>query len=77
MRLDPIHGNIHEFSAIEDVAIFDILLPPYNDRAGRSCHYYSAKQADQEQGGIELVEVPWPNDLIVDSMTYRGPKIKP
>ena len=32
-------NNIHEFTALENTAVFDILLPPY-DELLRSCSYY-------------------------------------
>ena len=28
----------------QDTAIFDVLSPPYDDLAGRSCHYYELGQ---------------------------------
>eukprot|EP01113_Clastostelium_recurvatum_P043212 TRINITY_DN7100_c0_g1_i2.p1 TRINITY_DN7100_c0_g1~~TRINITY_DN7100_c0_g1_i2.p1 ORF type:complete len:274 (+),score=82.26 TRINITY_DN7100_c0_g1_i2:42-824(+) len=36
----PEHSNVHSFSAMQASAIFDILAPPYNDAADRSCNYY-------------------------------------
>lgn len=75
LRLDPLRGNIHEFVALEDTAIFDVLTPPYNDFAGRSCHYYSA--AAQEDNAVELREVPWPSGLVIASAPYRGPPCGP
>lgn len=31
-------ANIHAFSALTDVAVLDVLMPPYNAKVGR-CHY--------------------------------------
>jgi len=42
--LHPLQGNIHQFTALEDCAILDILTPPYEDAAGRSCHYYKVME---------------------------------
>ena len=59
----------------QDTAVFDVLTPPYNDFAGRSCHYYSA--AAQEDNAVELREVPWPSGLVIASAPYRGPPCGP
>jgi cysteamine dioxygenase len=75
LRLDPVRSNVHEFVALSDVAIFDVLMPPYNDRAGRSCHYYTPSAGNA--GTVELIEVEWPDELIVDSVAYRGPRVGP
>jgi cysteamine dioxygenase len=71
VRLDPLRGNIHSFEALNDTAIFDVLLPPYDDGAGRSCHYFEA--AAEREGSVELAEVPWPASLRVVSSSYPGP----
>ena len=70
LRLDAHHRNIHQFEALQDTAIFDVLTPPYDDFAGRSCHYYEAS-AD----GTELREVGWPPELRVVSSEYCGPRV--
>ena len=36
----PEEGNLHEFTALESCAIFDVLLPPYSPGDGRHCQYY-------------------------------------
>lgn len=78
LRLDPLCGNIHEFEALEDTAIFDVLTPPYNDRAGRSCHYYSIADASLDGSDeVELVEIPWPQGLSIVQCAYSGPKCWP
>ena len=41
---NQVKGNIHQFDALQDTAIFDVLSPPYDDLAGRSCHYYELGQ---------------------------------
>jgi cysteamine dioxygenase len=38
--LTPNKNNIHELIAQEDSAIFDIILPAYDDEENRSCDYY-------------------------------------
>jgi len=40
LSLSPTEGNLHEFSTVGGCAIFDVLAPPYDDDAGRSCVYY-------------------------------------
>lgn len=72
LRLGPVTGNIHAFEALDDCAIFDVLTPPYDDFAGRSCHYYEVASAAEAEH--ELVEVGWPPSLHVRSRPYRGPK---
>tara|TARA_B100000780_G_scaffold263038_1_gene216643 strand:+ start:335 stop:880 length:546 start_codon:yes stop_codon:yes gene_type:complete len=40
LQLEAVSGNIHQFHALQDTAIFDVLSPPYDDLAGmpqRAC----------------------------------------
>jgi hypothetical protein len=76
LRLDPIHGNIHEFEAVEHTAIFDVLTPPYDDRAGRSCHYFTATTDASSEDGYALKEIGWPASLRVVNRLYRGPSVR-
>ena len=70
LRLDAVRGNIHAFEATAHTAIFDVLTPPYNDREGRTCHYY---EVDGEADGTTLLrEVPWPDALRVVNRRYDG-----
>jgi len=92
LRLDPVRGNIHEFVAVEHTAIFDVLTPPYDDRSGRSCHYYEveapgavldaqpldAQPLDaQPLDSVQLREIGWPPSLRVVNRPYRGPQVSP
>ena len=36
----PTANNLHAFEAIQPAVLLDILAPPYEDEAGRSCTYY-------------------------------------
>ena len=46
-------GNMHAFEAIEDCAVLDVICPPYDRAAGRSCTYYCVEEiADQEGVGL-------------------------
>ena len=76
LRLDPIRGNIHSFEALEHTAIFDILTPPYSDFDGRSCHYYVESDAPATAGGVELLEVGWPESLRVVNRPYLGDAVE-
>lgn len=75
LQLDAHTGNIHRFEATDHTAIFDVLLPPYNDKAGRSCHYYEVRA--ESSTGSELVEVDWPPSLRVVNRKYTGPSCGP
>ena len=75
LRLEPHKGNIHQFNALQDTAIFDGLPPPYDDFAGRACHYYELGQPDPaDPASAELHEVGWPPELRVASREYLGPR---
>lgn len=39
INLTPIRGNLHEFKAIQNTIIFDILLPYYDNKI-RFCNFY-------------------------------------
>lgn len=38
--LTPEAGNLHSFTAKEWTAVFDVLVPPYDENAGRACSFY-------------------------------------
>ena len=81
--LEPKRENIHSFGGGEDkgCAILDIITPPYNDRAGRSCTYFRITEKDlvvktrEEDAGdtsdlsdIKFVELkPYDPDFDVDT----------
>ena len=37
----PSFANVHRFEALTDCAVLDFLTPPYDDDAGRDCHYFA------------------------------------
>ena len=85
--LEPRAGNIHAFEALEHTAILNILTPPYDDAAGRSCHYYEVAggsapggrrpaPAGEPSAETELVEVPWPGWLRVENRPYEGVEVR-
>ena len=46
--LTPSHGNLHQFRALSTCVILDVLTPPYDEEAGRTCTYYSVKPENEE-----------------------------
>ena len=73
LRLDPLEGNVHCFEALEHTAVFDVLTPPYDDAAGRSCHYYEPADVAADGGEWLLREIGWPPGLRVVTRSYTGP----
>jgi hypothetical protein len=50
--LTPSHGNLHQFRALSTCVILDVLTPPYDEEAGRTCTYYCVKP-ENEDGEME------------------------
>lgn len=84
--LSPDHGNLHEFvaGAERGCAIFDILTPPYDERAGRDCTYYRVVPGIDERetapgsskiGQVLTLEVVSPT-FEVHSEPYCGPRLQ-
>uniref|UniRef100_A0A8C4Q9P4 Uncharacterized protein n=1 Tax=Eptatretus burgeri TaxID=7764 RepID=A0A8C4Q9P4_EPTBU len=82
--LTPEKGNIHEVSAVFGPAAFlDILAPPYDDKAGRPCHYYRAcssldgvswdRDERSESPDWWLMEIPQPSTFWCGGQAYFGP----
>jgi len=69
--LFPSVNNVHEFRAGADGAcVLDVIVPPYDDDAGRACHYFEAVSL---RGGVfELREIPEPADFECLGAVYRG-----
>lgn len=74
LLLTPTLGNVHAFRAEENeaVAVFDVLLPPYDWDKGRPCTYLREDEdgtTDKERVSLEEIEPP---NLFMTSMKYRG-----
>ena len=69
--LFPCVNNVHEFRAGADGAcVLDVIVPPYDEDAGRACHYFEAVSL---RGGVfELREIPEPADFECLGAVYRG-----
>ncbi|XP_008808325.1 plant cysteine oxidase 2-like [Phoenix dactylifera] len=80
-------GNMHRFTAVTSCAVLDVLGPPYSKSEGRDCAYYNDLPYSSSSGDAVLVPgehegYAWlkemegqPDDCIVVSGEYKGPKI--
>ena len=69
--LFPCVNNVHEFRAGADGAcVLDVIVPPYDEDAGRACHYFEA--AVIGDGVFRLREVPEPADFECLGAVYQG-----
>ena len=69
--LYPCQDNIHEFQAGDGGAVvLDVIVPPYDEDAGRACHYFEAVAIS---GGVfSLREIPEPADFECLGAVYQG-----
>ena len=69
--LFPSVNNVHEFRAGDAGAcVLDVIVPPYDEDAGRACHYFEAVSL---RGGVfELREIPEPADFECLGAVYQG-----
>lgn len=70
-------GNIHQFEAITDCAVLDLLSPPYATEEGRDCTYYQPMGSPEQSGRIVLQEYEPPDDFQISSEPYRGVSVCP
>ncbi|PRW60097.1 dynamin-related 3B-like isoform A [Chlorella sorokiniana] len=79
-------GNIHEFTALTDCAVLDLMSPPYSTDEGRDCTYYAVVeeggQAQQQQqaalqAGVLLDSFEPPADFVINQGHYRGLQPRP
>ena len=69
--LFPCVNNVHEFRAGADGAcVLDVIVPPYDEDAGRACHYFEAVAIGD--GVFRLREVPEPADFECLGAVYQG-----
>lgn len=76
--LRPTFANIHKFEALTECAVLDVLLPTYDDEAGRSCHYFQLAReiADDAKRRYFLESVLAPDELDIQRGEYCGPVIQ-
>lgn len=75
--LQPSFANIHCFEALSECAVLDLLLPPYDDDAGRACHYFEAVDWSDARKLELILSEPLPGTLNIQGEPYRGPKLHP
>ena len=69
--LYPSVNNVHEFQAgAGGAVVLDVIVPPYDEDAGRACHYFEA--AAIGDGVFRLREVPEPADFECLGAVYQG-----
>ena len=64
-------GNIHQFTALTDCAVLDLLSPPYSTQHGRDCTYYKIDRILLD-GRAVLVEYEPPSSFCIQSEPYTG-----
>ncbi|KAL0037368.1 hypothetical protein WJX79_004287 [Trebouxia sp. C0005] len=69
-------GNIHQFTAVTDCAVLDILAPPYSPQGGRDCTYYQAVGEEQDSN-VRLVRSNPAPPLNMRNKRYEGVQIQP
>lgn len=69
-------GNIHQFTALTDCAVLDLLSPPYSTDDGRDCTYYQQVPGGTD-GVVVLQAFDPPADFVISSGVYRGLKVGP
>jgi len=72
MFLLPRERNVHELTALEDSALFDILAPPYDDYV-RPCTFYSAKRSASPNEFELSPRIPY--EYNCEPREYVGPQI--
>jgi plant cysteine oxidase len=82
MSLFPTNGgNIHQFKAVTDCAVLDLLSPPYSTEDGRDCTYYRPTVATGAASipgeSIVLEECDPPEDFVITSEQYHGLAVNP
>lgn len=70
-------GNIHQFEAITECAVLDLLSPPYATEEGRDCTYYQPIESPELSGKIVLQEYEPPDEFQISSEPFRGVPICP
>lgn len=50
--LGPNKGNVHAFTAMENTAVLDVLVPPYDDDVG--CRYYDTVDIEGHNDRVQL-----------------------
>lgn len=78
--LTPESSNLHQFEALEDCAIFDVLTPPYSAAGGRECSYFRPREPDglaKAAGSTLVMECYYPTTLNMQNIRYTGPRVPP
>eukprot|EP00887_Chlorella_sp_A99_P006730 scaffold3.g6730.t1 len=73
-------GNIHQFTALTDCAVLDLMTPPYCTEEGRDCTYYRQVPGSGYplRGEVTLLtEFDPPDDFVIDHAEYLGQPVRP
>ena len=85
MSLFPTNGgNIHQFRAVTDCAVLDLLSPPYSTEDGRDCTYYRPVKTNLTTTAapgvaaetVVLEECDPPENFVITSEHYNGLPVK-
>jgi len=58
LSLFPEINNVHMLEAHSNTAILDVFIPPYDEAAGRPCHYFQVQKQDSDQVVLEHIPEP-------------------
>lgn len=78
--LRPDFANIHSFEARSDCAVLDVLMPPYDEEAGRDCHYFELLSPNgtlSRREEVYLRQVALHSSVVIQRSEYRGSMVRP